>query len=176
MRAERLSGARRRHEVREIELAALDEELARTRDTLATAERDATEERATLPARRAAVAEAREAREQAELAMRRERAELADVTTKVTTAELEFRTAEERALAARCGPKRPSRASPMRTLLSAGLEDLRADLARRRRRAEQVARAARSPQPERASGHVSPRSVPVEPDRRPTTVISASSR
>ena len=142
--AERLSGARRRHEVREIELAALDEELARTRDTLATAERDATEERAALPARRAALDESREAREQAELAMRRERSELAGAAAKVTTAELEFRTAEERMLAARLRAEEAESGIADAHAALSGLEDLRADLAHRRRRVEQVARAARS--------------------------------
>ncbi len=48
--AERLAGARRKREQREVELSALDDEIARTREQLATAETAAAEERATLPA------------------------------------------------------------------------------------------------------------------------------
>ena len=50
--AERLGGLRRRREKREVELAALNEELSRVRDELAGAERAATEERAELPVQR----------------------------------------------------------------------------------------------------------------------------
>ncbi|MDQ3751813.1 MAG: AAA family ATPase, partial [Actinomycetota bacterium] len=50
---ERLERARRDAAMRETELAALNEELARTRTALAATERAATEDRAALPARRA---------------------------------------------------------------------------------------------------------------------------
>ncbi|HWC14422.1 MAG TPA: AAA family ATPase [Actinomycetota bacterium] len=140
--SERLAGSRRRHEVREIELAALDEELARTRDALAAAERDATEERAALPARRAALDEARAAREQAENAVRDARQALSAATAAVNAAELESRTAEERALAAQLRFEEAESGIGDAQAALSGLEDLRADLARRRRRAEQVARTA----------------------------------
>ena len=140
--AERLSGARRRHEVREIELAALDEELSRTRDALATAERDATEERAALPARRAALDEAKAARELAESELKTARDELAAATARVTEAELEARSTDERALAAQLRFEEAESGIADAQAALHGLEDLRADLVRRRRRAEQVARAA----------------------------------
>ncbi|MEA2452470.1 MAG: chromosome segregation protein [Actinomycetota bacterium] len=140
--AERLAGAKRRHEVREIELAALDEELSRTRDALASAERDATEERATLPARKAAVDEARAAREQAESVLRRAREELAAASAEVSVAELEARTTDERALAAQLRLEEAESGIADAQAALSGLEDLRAQLARRRQRAEQIARAA----------------------------------
>jgi chromosome segregation protein len=140
--SERLAGARRRREVREIELAALDEELSRTRDTLASAERDATEERAALPARRAAADEARAARELAEASLRQARDELATATAAVNVAELEARTADERAFAAQLRFEEAESGIADAHAALHGLEDLRADLTRRRRRAEQVGRAA----------------------------------
>jgi chromosome segregation protein len=140
--AERLAGARRRHEVKEIELAALDEELSRTRDALATAERDATEERATLPARRAAVDEAKAAREESEAVLRKAREELAAAASAVSTAELEARTADERALAAQLRLEEAETGIADAQAALSGLEDLRAQLARRRARAEQIAVAA----------------------------------
>ena len=140
--AERLAGAKRRHEVREIELAALDEELSRTRDALATAEREATEERATLPARRAAVDEAKAAREQAEAVLREAREELSTAASAVSTAELEARTADERALAAQLRLEEAESGIADAQAALSGLEDLRAQLARRRQRADQIARAA----------------------------------
>jgi chromosome segregation protein len=140
--AERLAGARRRHEVREIELAALDEELSRTRDALAAAERDATEERATLPARRAALDEAKAAREQAESVLRAAREELAQASAAVSTADLEARTTDERALAAQLRLEEAESGIADAQAALSGLEDLRAQLARRRDRAEQIARAA----------------------------------
>ena len=140
--AERLAGARRRHEVREIELAALDEELSRTRDALASAERDATEERAALPARRAALEEAKAAREQAESVLRQARDELTGAASAVNTAELEARTTDERALAAQLRLEEAESGIADAQAALSGLEDLRAQLARRRNRAEQIARAA----------------------------------
>lgn len=140
--AERLAGAKRRHEVREIELAALDEELSRTREALASAERDSTEERAALPARRAAVEETKAAREQAEAVLRQAREELATAASEVSAAELEARTTDERALAAQLRLEEAESGIADAQAALSGLEDLRAQLARRRSRAEQIARAA----------------------------------
>lgn len=142
--ADRLAGARRRLEVREIELAALDEELSRTRDALATAEREATEERAALPARRAALDEAKAAREEAESVLRHAREGLSAAAAAVSTAELEARTTDERALAAQLRLEEAESGIADAQAALSGLEDLRAQLARRRTRAEQIARAASS--------------------------------
>jgi len=140
--AERLAGARRRYEVKEIELAALDEEMARTKDSLATAERDATEERAALPARRAAVDEARAAREEAEAALSGAREQAATFATAASGFEIDARAAEERALAAQARAEEAEGGiADARSALS-GLEHRRADLDRARTRADQVARAA----------------------------------
>ena len=140
--AERLNGARRRHEVREIELAALDEEMSRIKDALAAAEREATEERAALPARRAAVEETKAAREQAEVVLREAREELAAAVAATNAALLEARSAEERALAAQLRAEEAESGIADAHAALSGLEDLRADLARRRQRTEQIARAA----------------------------------
>lgn len=139
---ERHAASRRRHEVKEIELAALNEELARTNDALATAERDATEERAALPARRAAVDEARVGREEAESVLRTARERAADVANAASTAEIDARGAEERALAAQLRAEEATAGIADATAALSGLEHRRHELDRKRRRAEEVARAA----------------------------------
>ncbi|HEV2754647.1 MAG TPA: AAA family ATPase [Actinomycetota bacterium] len=140
--ADRLAGRRRRHEAREVELAALDEELSRARDALATAERAATEERAALPERKAAVEVARERREAAErrLAIAREKATA--LATEATEQEVAARGAEQRAGAARARVAEAETGIADAEAALEGLEDLRAALDRKRRRAEEVAYAA----------------------------------
>ena len=139
---ERLGGARRRAEVKEIELAALDEEMARTKDALATAERDATEERASLPARRAAVDEARAAREEAEATLRAARERESDATATGNSLEIEARGTEERALAAQARAEEAIAGIADAHSALSGLEHRRSELDRARRRADQVSRAA----------------------------------
>ena len=140
--AERLAGARRRFEVKEIELAALDEELARTKDSLAAAERDAVNERAALPARRAAVDEAKDVRQRAERAMEEARAGAERAAATAAAAELEARTTEERASAARLREEEASAGITDAQSALQGLEERRAILDRKRRRATQIGRAA----------------------------------
>ena len=139
---ERLAGARRRSEVKEIELAALDEELARNRDALATAERDITEERAGLPARRAALDEAKGTREQAEAVLVQARSDAQALIGAANAADLDARGAEERALGAQQRSEEASAGIADAHAALAGLEHRRADLERQRARASQVARAA----------------------------------
>jgi chromosome segregation protein len=140
--AERLAGSRRRREAREVELAALDDELARARDALADAERTAAEERAALPARKAAVDEARGQREKAESALDEARAAARAATANLTEIELDARTAAERALAAQHRLEEAEAGiADARTALE-GLTDLRATLSHARTSAEGVARTA----------------------------------
>ena len=126
--AERLGGARRRHESREIGLAALDEELARAQDSLAAAQRAAVEERAALPARRAALEEAQRERESAEEVARTASAAVSDATARATAAEMEARSAHERALAAQLRMEEAQAGIADAETALAGLEDLRARL------------------------------------------------
>jgi chromosome segregation protein len=135
---ERLSGAHRQHESREIELAALDDEIARAKDALATAERDAIEERAALPAHKAALDEMRSARVEAEQGLRTARSAFATITGKAAEIGLEARSADERALAAqlRLEEAEAGIADTQRAL--EGLEDMRASLRAARERAERI--------------------------------------
>ena len=98
---DKVAETRRRLETKEVEVVALDEELARTRDSLATAQRAAIEERAALPAHRAAVEQARGAHRDADEALARAQAEEDASVAAASTAEVEAKAAEERALAAR---------------------------------------------------------------------------
>jgi chromosome segregation protein len=140
--AERLAGSRRRREAREVELAALDDELARAREALAETERSAAEERAALPARKAAVDEARGEREKAESALDAARSEARSAAATLSEIELDSRTASERALAAQHRLEEAEAGiADARTALE-GLEDLRATLSRARTSAEGVARTA----------------------------------
>jgi chromosome segregation protein len=93
-------GSRRKQEARAIELAALDEEIARSRDALSAAERLVVEERATLPAQHDLRDEARRRREDAEAAVAEARAAEFLANETAAEAEVDARTAEERALAA----------------------------------------------------------------------------
>ncbi|CAN5775154.1 hypothetical protein BH18ACT15_BH18ACT15_08210 [soil metagenome] len=140
---DRLTTARRRREQRELEIAALDEELGRANDALATSENAAAEERAALPERRAKAEEAQRVRarsEEALAALRRDQNELRRVATE---AEMAARTAEERALAAelRMEEAEGGIADAQRSL--AGLEELREALGAARRRVEEAGRIAR---------------------------------
>lgn len=140
--AERLIGARRQHESRGIELAALDDELSRSRDALATAERAATEERAALPARRAAVEDARRTREEAERVLTDARAVVAVATAAKSEAQLEARAADERALAAQLRLEEAEAGIADAQAALAGLEDLRAMLRAQQERASRVSEVA----------------------------------
>jgi chromosome segregation protein len=137
--AERLGGARRTNETREIELAALDEELARARDSLAAAQRAAVEERAALPARRAALEEAQRDREAAEEVARVAASAVAEATTRATAGEMEARTAQERALAAQLRMEEAQAGIADAEAALAGLEDLRSRLRASRDAARAVA-------------------------------------
>jgi chromosome segregation protein len=141
--AERLAGTRRRYEVKEIELAALDEEMARIKDALASAEREATEERAALPARRAAVEEARGAREEAESTLRGARERAATAASEANGLEMDARAIEERALAAQARAEEAVAGIADAHSALSGLEHRRAELDKARRRADQVSLAAR---------------------------------
>ena len=136
---ERVSGTRRRRESREIEMAALNEELARTREALAAAETAAVEERAALPARRAAAAEAGSAREDAEAAVRTARSAFERAGDEAAAAEIEARQAEERALAARLRAEEAEAGIADAKATLAGLADIRAELREAVERAELVA-------------------------------------
>jgi chromosome segregation protein len=138
--AERLAGTRRRREAREVELAALDEELSRAREALAVAEKDAAEGRALLPQHKSAVEQARSQREAAEMALRRAREELQVAEAAHREAEMQARTAEERAGAGRARvTEAEAGIADARTALE-GLADLRQELEGKRTAAERVAR------------------------------------
>ncbi|HEX2121025.1 MAG TPA: AAA family ATPase, partial [Thermoanaerobaculia bacterium] len=139
---ERLTAARRRLENKEIELATLDEELARTRDALAAAEREATEERAALPARRAAVAETTAARELAEAQLAEARRLANEAREAANSADLEARAVAERHLAAKLRVEEAEAGIADAHAALAGLETRRGELETRRRRASDVARTA----------------------------------
>jgi len=140
--AERLAGIRRQREAREVELAALDDELARTREALAVAEREATEVRAALPAKRAAVEEARSRREEAERVVREARERVTLAAARMRDAELEARGAEERSLAAQLRLEEAEAGIGDAQAALEGLAELRSTLAAQRERAEAVATAA----------------------------------
>ena len=139
---ERLAGAQRRRESREIELAAQNEELARNREALAAAETSAVEERAQLPARRAAADQARAQREEAEAELRALRAEQEQARQEASAAEIDARGAEERALAARLRVEEAEAGVADARASLAGLADVRAQLRSAVERAEAVARRA----------------------------------
>jgi chromosome segregation protein len=139
---DRLAGNRRRFEAREVEIAALDEELARLKEGLAAAQHAAIEERAALPARKAAVEEARRVREQAEHSVieARERADAAGRSA--ARAELEARSAEERALAAEIRLEEAQAGIADAHAALKGLAGRQRALRRAKARAEDVSRAA----------------------------------
>ncbi|HVF53217.1 MAG TPA: AAA family ATPase [Actinomycetota bacterium] len=140
--AERLTGARRQRETREIELAALDEELARANDALAAAERDATEERAQIPMHRARLEETQRTRAACESALEEAKAEAAAIAQRSSAAELDARAAEERVLAARLRLEEAEAGLADAEKALAGLADLRAQLSEAVERAAAVADAA----------------------------------
>jgi chromosome segregation protein len=137
--AERLAGARRRREKRETELATLDEELSRSREALAAAERGAIEERAALPAHRAAVDEARGAREESERAVAGARERVARAIDAATAAELEARSAEDRSIAAALRVEEAEAGIADATKALEGIADTRTALESARDRAEAIA-------------------------------------
>ena len=141
--AERLAGARRQSEAREIELAALDDELSRARDALASAERDAAEQRAAIPAHKAAAEEAAAKRAEAERVLAEARMEASKVEARRGEVEMQARTAAERALAAQLRLEEAEAGIADAQKALAGLEDLRAGLAAAQSRASAVAQAAR---------------------------------
>jgi chromosome segregation protein len=137
--AERLGGARRRHENREVERTTLDDELARVKDALAAAERAATEERADIPARRASLEDAERRRSEIENASARARASLEESQRAAADAELEARAASERALAAQLRVEEAVAAIADAQAALSGLEDRRATLGTARAKVESVA-------------------------------------
>jgi chromosome segregation protein len=140
--AERLAGTRRQKEAREIELAALNEELSRAREGLATAERAAAEERAALPQHQAEVEQARVRRSEAEARVEEARTLATEASSHSTSLQMEFRTAEERALAAQLRYEEAEAGIGDAEKALEGLEQRRTDLERSRRRAFAVAEAA----------------------------------
>ncbi len=142
--AERFAGKRRKRETREIELAALNEELARVQEALAQAER-AADRGAGVPSRTGARPPRRpsEARTCRGLQARccafggkNRRAGL--------RARLRWRRAPRRSgcLRPSCDSRRPRPASPMRRRRLQGLRSLRASLTEARNRARAVSEAA----------------------------------
>jgi chromosome segregation protein len=140
--ADRVAGARRRREAKEVEVAALDDELARSQESLATAQRAAAEERAALPARRAAAEEATEKRARSEAAVSEARRAESAAASASTTAEIAARAAEERVLAARLRLEEAESGIADAHAALAGLADLRSRLAAARARAHAIAAAA----------------------------------
>lgn len=140
--AERFAGVRRGREAREVEIAALDEELSRTQEALAEAERALAEERAALPERSAARDEAGRQREAAELQVREAREVLAHATAASRDADLEARAAEERARSAEQRFAEASAGVAEAKAALEGLADLRSTLERDRDRARMVAETA----------------------------------
>ena len=141
--AERLAGARRQSEAREIELAALDDELSRARDALASAEHEASEQRAAIPAHKADAEQAAAKRIEAERVLAELRAEASKVDARRGEVEMQARTAAERALAAQLRLEEAEAGIADAQKALAGLEDLRANLAAAQRKASAVAQAAR---------------------------------
>ncbi len=137
--AERLAGARRRKETREIELAALDEELARSRDALAAAETAAAEERAQLPLFKEKVEDAQAERGRREQVSVSAREAARAAAGSASEAEAEARSAEERALAANLRVEEAEAGIADAQAALAGLGELRESLQASRRRAERVA-------------------------------------
>ncbi|MFN2389058.1 MAG: chromosome segregation SMC family protein [Actinomycetota bacterium] len=139
---ERLSGARRQRETAEIELVALDDELARGREALASAERDAIEERAQLPARRAALQDVSDALQVAERDLAHARAAETEALDAATRREMDARTAEERVLAAQLRLEEATAGIADAESALAGLKERRAELQHALGRARQIGRIA----------------------------------
>jgi chromosome segregation protein len=139
---ERVTGARRRREAREIEMAALDEELARVKDSLAAAQRAAVEERAALPARRAALEEARAIRTDSEARLATARTTTEKAEADAAAARLETRSVEERSLAARLRVEEAEAGIADARKALSGLAGLREELGAQVRTAEVISEAA----------------------------------
>jgi chromosome segregation protein len=137
--ADRVAGARRRKESKEIEVAALDDELSRSQESLAAAQRAASEERAALPARRAAAEDAASARSNAEATLAEARAAESTASSAATAAQIAGRAAEERVLAARLRAEEAESGAADAHAALAGLADLRERLAAEREKALAVA-------------------------------------
>ena len=139
---ERLAGARRRYESKEIEIAARDDELARAHETLAESQKRAAEQRATLPVRSAALRDATADREEAEAVLRDTRRRADEVAHAAAAARMDATAAEERALGAerQLEEVRRGRAQAVKAL--EGLERRRSSLAAARVRAESLGQAA----------------------------------
>ena len=140
--ADRLAGARRLHERRETELAAYDEELSRAREAMAAAEHEATEQRAALPAHRAARRVAQDERGLAERAVHDARHAEEVAASAATEATMEARSAEERALAAQLRLEEAQAGIADAEAALTSLEDLRQALRQQRDSAREIARIA----------------------------------
>lgn len=135
---ERLAAERRAHEAREIELAALNDELSRSQHDLATAQTAAAEERATVPQARALHDEATRRLAEAEEQLARARKEEQAAARAAATAEVDARTSEERVLAARLREEEAVAGIADSEQALAGLEELRRRLLTARTRAEKI--------------------------------------
>jgi chromosome segregation protein len=140
--AERLVGARRAQEARAVELAALDEEIARNRDALSAAERVVVEERALLPAHRTLLDESKRLRADAEASMAEARTAESSAGEAAIAAEMDARSAEERAMAAQLRVEEAEAGIADAEGALAGLAGRRLDLESAREGAERVARIA----------------------------------
>jgi chromosome segregation protein len=136
---EALVGNRRVQEARAIALAALDEEIGRNRDALGAAERLVVEERASLPAHRNMLDEARHVRADAESTVAEARSALSRASDAAVTGEMEARTAEERARAAQSRLKEAQSGIGQAEGALAGLACRRHALEQARRRTARVA-------------------------------------
>jgi chromosome segregation protein len=137
--AERLVGSRRKHEARAIELAALDEEIARSREALGAAERVVVEEHASLPGQRNLRDESRRVREDAEGAVAEARSAQSLAGDAAVSAEMDARSAEERVLAAQLRLEEAEAGIADATGALAGLAGRREALELAQGRAERVA-------------------------------------
>ncbi|MDP9222777.1 MAG: AAA family ATPase [Actinomycetota bacterium] len=140
--AERLVGSRRAQEARAIALAALDEEIARSRDALGAAERTAVDERAKVPSRRSAMDESRRVRQDAEAAVADARSAAAAAAQSAANAEMDARSAADGALAAQLRLEEAEGGMADAETGLAGLAGRRTVLDRARARAERVAEVA----------------------------------
>nr|MDQ3879135.1 AAA family ATPase [Actinomycetota bacterium] len=126
--AERVATCRRRVEVRDVELAAIDDELSRGRTAVVDAERAAIETRAQLPAMRAQAEGATRVRTEREAALSATRAEAARLASEASAAEVRWRTAHERVLAARLRIEEAEAGIADAERALEGIEDLRGAL------------------------------------------------
>ncbi|MFN2594571.1 MAG: chromosome segregation SMC family protein [Actinomycetota bacterium] len=137
--AERVATCRRRVEARDVELAAIDDELSRARDAVVDAERSAIETRAELPAMRARSEDATRARTEREGIVSSARAKAAEAAADASTTEVRWRTAHERVLSARLRIEEAEGGIADAEKALEGIEDLRGALARMLERAATIA-------------------------------------